>query len=132
MHVDKMLEMAYDMLLLWQTKWRATGHLGKYFGQRSFRMPLCISRHIAEEHSAKFSGPPPESLHLPMRTCRETRGVPLDPFFIPTDSIRTILIRTTLTPERVALAHRFRLAAITSLSRRPSIVTRRRAPAPSA
>ena len=26
---------------LGQTKWRATGHSGKYFGQRSFRVPLC-------------------------------------------------------------------------------------------
>jgi hypothetical protein len=37
------LEMARNMLHLVQTKWRATGHLGKYFGQRSFRMPLAFS-----------------------------------------------------------------------------------------
>jgi len=33
--------MAADMHIHKQTKWRATGHLGKYFGQRSFQMPLC-------------------------------------------------------------------------------------------
>ena len=33
--------MAADMHINKQTKWRATGHLGKYFGQRSFQMPLC-------------------------------------------------------------------------------------------
>jgi hypothetical protein len=31
------------MLLIEQTKWRATGHLGNNFGQRSFRMPLANS-----------------------------------------------------------------------------------------
>ena len=43
-HSDKPLGMAREVLSEAQTKWRATGHAGKHFGQRSF---LCAPLHFS-------------------------------------------------------------------------------------
>jgi hypothetical protein len=57
------LAMRYDWqrtcFCLDKTKWRATGHLGKYFGQRSFRMPLAFFASLLRRTPSCFATLPP-------------------------------------------------------------------------
>ena len=57
--VAKRLEMAREMLLLGQTKWRATGHFGKYFGQRSFLGAPLHNWFVQDAHSGFSPDSPP-------------------------------------------------------------------------
>ena len=103
-----------------QTKWRATGHYGKYFGQRSFRVPLCNSKFLlcwtgfvrrgCWALRSVFWQPSPEVLHDP------TDGDRAECWFLPATpkvncifALAAVHLALTITPQLSDPEYQYRL-----------------------